>query len=144
VNATPAPDTDAALVLGMASTALPFARSPEAEAERWLRILRLHGRAGFALQALGVSEAPLEPSTGEQGARPAQTREDRDVIAAVTDAAARLARERGARALGTSDVLLAVMEVYGADFERVLRAHGTDRDEVLERIGADMNGAPEA
>jgi hypothetical protein len=37
--------------------------------------------------------------------------------------------------VGTSEVLLAVMEVYGEDFDRVLRAHGTDRDEVLERLG---------
>ncbi len=31
---------------------------------------------------------------------------------------------------------MAVMDVYGADFERVLRAHGTDRDEVIERLAA--------
>ncbi|HEY5194817.1 MAG TPA: hypothetical protein VIJ39_13245 [Solirubrobacteraceae bacterium] len=30
---------------------------------------------------------------------------------------------------------MAVMHFYGADFDRVLRAHGTDRDEVIERLG---------
>jgi hypothetical protein len=38
--------------------------------------------------------------------------------------------------VGTTEVLLAVMEVYGEDFDRVLAAHGTDRDEVLARLGA--------
>src|ERR1019366_7136527 len=42
---------DAAMVLGIASTAMPFARTREEEAERWLRVLRLHGEVGIALQA---------------------------------------------------------------------------------------------
>ncbi len=70
------PDLDSALVLGMASTAIPFARSREEEAERWLRILRLHGEAGAALQALGVSEAPLEAPSVHEEERPAPTGED--------------------------------------------------------------------
>ena len=135
MNARPAPDLDAAMVLGMASTAIPFARSRASEAERWLRILRLHGEAGTALQALGVSEAPLEgvperPDPADGGERP-----DRgNVVASVGDTAAGLARDRGAPAVATRDILRAVMEVYGSDFSRVLRAHGTDRDEVLERL----------
>jgi hypothetical protein len=32
------------------------------------------------------------------------------------------------------------MEVYGADFDHVLRVHGTDRDEVLGRLGVTMSG----
>jgi|SRR5271166_1347436 len=136
MTAHPAPDTDAAMVLGMASTAMPFARSPEAEAERWLRILRLHGEAGTALQALGVSEAPLELTVEDATGEPAGSVErDRDVVAAVGESAARVASERGARTVGTRDVLVAVMDVYGADFDRVLRVHGSDRDEVLERLG---------
>jgi len=135
MNARPAPDLDAALVLGMASTAIPFARSRASEAERWLRILRLHGQAGTALQAVGVSETPLEESS--QGADPADggERADRgDVVASVGDAAAGLARDRGAQALATRDILLAVMDVYGSDFSALLHAYGTDRDEVLERL----------
>lgn len=135
MNDHPSPDLDAAMVLGMASTAIPFARSREAEAERWLRILRLHGEAGAALQALGVSEAPLEGS-GEADASPGEQPDGGDVVARVGERAARAAGRRGASAVGTSDVLMAVMEVYGTEFNHVLRAHGTDRDEVLERLEA--------
>ena len=31
---------------------------------------------------------------------------------------------------------MAVMEVYGTVFERALHAHGTDANEVLERLAA--------
>ena len=140
MNAQPTPDTDTAMVLGIASTALPFARSPEAEAERWLRILRMHGEAGTALQSLGVSEAPLE--AGALRDAPAGSLADAgergDVIEMVSENAARVASSRGAESVGAGDVLVAVMHVYGGDFDRVLRIHGTDRDEVLERLGIAM------
>jgi hypothetical protein len=127
------------MVLGIASTAMPFARTPEAQAERWLRVLRLHGQAGVALQALGVGEGPLRaPAEGRAGsaAVPAVDRgDDRDMVAQVTAHARRIAEERGAAGVSTSDVLLAVMRVYGAYFDRVLQAYGTDREEVLERLG---------
>lgn len=142
MQASLSPDTDSAIVLGMASTAMAFAASPEAEAERWLRILRLHGRAGVALQALGVSEAPLEAGDApDAGQRPDPARAaGLDVVAAVTERAVATAGRRGARAVDTSDVLVAVMDVYGEDFDRVLRMHGTDRREVLERLGAERPG----
>jgi len=128
-----APDLDAALVLGMASTAIPFARSREAEAERWLRILRLQGEAGATLQALGVSEAPLEEFDDDEEDS-ASTAAVEDVVARVGEAAAVTAARRSAPCFGTNDVLVAVIDVYGSDFDHVLRAHGTDRDEVLARI----------
>jgi len=134
----PTPGIDAAMVLGMASTAIPFARSREAEAERWLRILRLHGEAGAVLQALGVSEAPLEPVEEGQVRPSGADPQSSDVVAAVSEAAIQSAEQRGARHVGTDDVLLAVMDIYGDDFNRVLRVHGTDRDEVLERLHAEM------
>jgi len=126
------PDLDSALVLGMASTAIPFARSREEEAERWLRILRLHGEAGAALQALGVSEAPLEGPNLHEDERPPVGGED--VVARVGEVAAAAAGRRHAPCFTTTDVLLAVIDVYGQDFNEVLRAHGTDRQEVLERL----------
>jgi hypothetical protein len=136
VSSRPVLAPDAAIALGIASTAMPFARTPEAEAERWLRVLRLHGRVGIALQALGVSEEPLpgEPASADRE-RAGAVGGARDAVARVTEHAVRIAGERRAHALATTDVLMAVMHVYGEDFDRVLRVHGTDRDEVLERLG---------
>jgi hypothetical protein len=129
-----APDTE--MVLGIASTAMPFARTPEDAAERWLRILRLHGEVGAALRALGVTEGPLSPpGEGDRDRGGRSVVDDRDAIARVTDYAVRVANERGADGVATTDVLMAVMHVYGADFDRVLQAHGTNRDEVIERLG---------
>jgi hypothetical protein len=133
---------DAAMALGIASTAMPFARTREDEAERWLRVLRLHGQVGIALQALGVSEMPLttraerarasaSSSTTSAGAGGGED----DTVARVTEQAIRIAGERDAPALTTTDVLMAVMRVYGDDFDRVLRVHGAEREEVLERLG---------
>lgn len=125
------------MVLGIASTAMPFARTPEAEAERWLRILRLHGEVGIALQALGVSEGSLQvqsEDTNRARTAPASV-DDRDVVAQITQDALHIASWRGAAGVATTDVLMAVMHFYGADFDRVLRAHGTDRNEVIERLG---------
>jgi hypothetical protein len=141
---------DAAIVLGFASTAMPFARTPEAEAERWLRILRVHGDVGLLLQALGVSDeslaAPDEeprssaeaPSTVEEGSGA-----DRDAVADVALEATRLAGRRGSATIATADVLMAVMQVYGEDFDRVLRAHRTDREAVLELLGV-AGASPDA
>ncbi len=131
--------SDAAIVLGIASTAMPFTRTPEDEAERWLRVLRLSGDVGAALQALGVSEGrPFQdPEEGGDrayaGAGGAATH---DAVEQVTEQAARIARERDSAEIGTTDVLMAVMCVYGAEFDRVLRAHGVDRDDLIEQVGA--------
>jgi hypothetical protein len=142
-GATIAPD--AAMVLGIASTAMPFARTPQAEAERWLRVLRLHGEAGAALQALGVSEGPLLESDEEvhddRRALDAPA-EDFDPVGRVSEHAAGIAGRRGAGAVATSDVLLAVMDVYGTAFDSVLQTHGTDRNEVLERLRASPPETP--
>jgi hypothetical protein len=136
VNTEPALAPDAAIVLGIASTAMPFARTPEAEAERWLRVLRAHGEAGIALQALGVSEGSLRAAGEDSGhERSGAARvDDCDAVAQVTEHAVHIASRRGAGGVATTDVLMAVMQVYGADFDRVLRAHGTDSAEVIERL----------
>ena len=132
----PALSPDAALVLGLAATAVPFADSRTAEAERWLRVLRLHGDAGRELSALGVGEAPLveiAPTTdAETGARGAEA------VASVSRSATRLAADRGAAMVSTGDLLAGVLVVYGADFDRVLEAHGSDCGELIAHL--DMNG----
>src|SRR5581483_6573194 len=130
--------TDAAMALGLASTAMPFASSRRAEALRWLRILRLHGEAARVLCALGVGEAPLGDSAHSEVSEPAadDERDSRDAVGAVSELAVRLARKRAASTVGTGDILLAAMRFYGPDFDRVLAAHGTDRDEVIARLAA--------
>jgi hypothetical protein len=139
MNDGPVLAPDAAMVLGIASTAMPFARTAEDEAERWLRLLRLHGETGAALQALGVSEVPLPELDGAHHEHVRGEATDGDAVARVTEHVVRIAGERGTSGVDTTDVLIAVMEVYGEDFDRVLLAHGTDRDEVLERLGARMS-----
>jgi ATP-dependent Clp protease ATP-binding subunit ClpA len=134
-----APET--AMALGIAATAMPFARTTEAEAERWLWVLRIHGDSGVALQALGVGEASLEEphdAAAQQRADPGKD-DEQGAIGRVTERAVHLASQRSSDTVETTDVLLAVMDVYGEDFDRVLRAHGTDRDEVLERLAAQQH-----
>jgi anti-sigma B factor antagonist len=134
--ARPGLSSDAALVLGLAATAVPFADSRTAEAERWLRVLRLHGDAGRELSALGLGEAPLTAivtgASPEPGPRGAQA------VASVIECATRLASERGARSVGTGDLLAGVLTVYGADFDRVLEAYGSDCCELIDHL--DVNG----
>lgn len=128
---------DAEIVLGIASTAMPFARTREDEVERWLRLLRLHGQVGAALQALGVSEGALPDEAGAAHESHGDAGGVHDAVALVSEQAVRVAAQRDASAIATTDVLLAVMSVYGDDFDRALRAHGIDSDEVLGRLGLD-------
>jgi hypothetical protein len=138
MNAGPVLAPDAAMVLGIASTAIPFARTREDEAERWLRVLRLHGEVGIALQGLGVSEVNLDADADADADRE-RTPTASGSSDAVVEHAARVAERRGAPGVTTTDVLIGVMHVYGDVFDRVLRAHGTDHDEVLQRLGIDSS-----
>ncbi|HTX10106.1 MAG TPA: STAS domain-containing protein [Solirubrobacteraceae bacterium] len=127
--------TDAAMAVGLASTAMPFATSRRAEALRWLRILRLNGEAARVLDALGVGEAPV--ADGEEAeAGPSSSHGDGDSVATITNLAVSIARTRGATAVGTGDILVAVIQFYSPDFDVVLEAHGTDRDEIIGRLVA--------
>jgi hypothetical protein len=133
---TPTLSRDAAMVLGLAGTALPFARTQEDEVERWLRVLRLHGDVATSLQSVGIGEAALQRphkpvSSPGIGREPNGT----DAVDLVTERAGRIAAEHGgAASVTTTDVLRAVMDVYGEDFDRVVESYGTDRAEVLERL----------
>lgn len=134
-SASPPLTADAALLLGIASTAMPFAQSDEDQVERWLRVLRRHGEAGVVLASLGLSEARLHEPQHEPDDEHADT--DRsDAVALVTVHAGRIASQRRAAKIATTDVLLAAMHVYGATFDRVLAAHGADIEQVAARVAA--------
>jgi hypothetical protein len=129
---------DAAIVLALADTSVPFAGSPEDEAERWVRVMRLHGWVGAALQSLGVGEAPLE-TTAHQPIRLLRRRPaGENVVETVTDEAHSLAVARGAGAVCTVDVLFALFATYGKTFDRALYVRGTSREELIERLPANV------
>ena len=133
---------DAAIVLALADTAVPFAVSPEDEAERWVRVLRLHGIVGTALQSLGVGEAPLETAAQPASVRLLRRRPlGEDVVQMVTDEARNFARVRSASAVATVDVLFALFVVYGKPFDRALYVRGTTREELIERLPAEVQAA---
>ena len=124
---------DAALVVALAGTAIPFAHSAEDEAERWLRAMRLHGDVGKLMQALGVGESPLASDAEPQA--PHSTPFGEDVLERVNSCAANHASERKADTVSTSDLLLGVIDVYGELFERVLYVRGTSSKELIEHLG---------
>ena len=128
---------DAALVVALAGTAIPFAHSAEDEAERWLRAMRLHGQVGSTLQALGVGEAPLMTGTEhDHSAGQGTPNMGPDVLDDVTHRAMEFAATREAENVGTTDILFAVLDVYGKLFDRALYMRGTSRDELVERLTA--------
>jgi hypothetical protein len=135
---------DAALVTALAGTAMAFSHCAEDEAERWLRALRLHGQVGSALQALGVGEAPLESDAADDVcAQPtAQPPLGEPALDRTVREAERRALERRAEAVGTADLLLALLDVYGDPLDHALELRGATRDEVIERLAA-MGDHPE-
>src|SRR5207237_8368741 len=103
---------DAAIVLALADTAVPFACSIEDEAERWVRVLRLHGQVGRALQALGVGEAPPETAPQPRAVRLLQRRPNgENIVEMIADRARELARFRRADVISTVDVLFGVLDM---------------------------------
>jgi ATP-dependent Clp protease ATP-binding subunit ClpA len=126
---------DATLVTALAATAMPFAGSGEAQAETWIRTLRLHGRVGAAMQALGVGEAPLRAEYDLDGTpRPATSPPQGDVARQVVARSQELANAEGSDFTGTTHVLTALFEVYGDVFERALELHGATRTELEQRL----------
>jgi hypothetical protein len=131
---------DSALVLALAGTAIRFADSPESEAEHWLRILRMHGEVGTAMQALGVGEKPLDPSERLPGSGAQRFRRGGgNMVQLARTRAAENAARRGSDLVGTVDVLEAVAGIYGSFFDDVLYARGATLEELRERLA----GAPD-
>ncbi len=54
----------------------------------------------------------------------------------MTRRAAELATARHAEAIGTADLLFAVMDAYGKLFDRALYLRGTSREELTERLSS--------
>ncbi len=133
----------ATLVLMLAGGAMPFAGSAEDEAQRWLRVLRLHGDAGRALQALGVGEQPLveelpSPERETVGSA-ACARKDalgRRAVPVVVAAARRCATGRSMGWVGTPELLVAVIQAYGELFTEELHTRGTSAGELLECVAS--------
>jgi hypothetical protein len=126
---------DATLVAALAGTAMPFAGSAEAQAESWIRTLRLHGHVGTALQALGVGEAPLRAEYDIEGnPRPATAAPEGDVAGRVVARAHELAVADGSDSTGTAHLLRALFDIYGDVMERALELHGASRLEVEQRL----------
>ena len=119
----PSLDRSTGLVLGLATTAMPFAGSADEQAERWLRLLRSYGSAALVLAALGIREHPLE---AEPQRVEAPVGESEDTAGRVAEQARREAAGRGAQRVETTDVLAGVLTVYGRAFERVLHRHGCE------------------
>jgi len=126
---------DAALVAALAGTAMPFAQSGEDQAERWLRAIRLHGRVGEAMQALGIGEAPLM-TRAEPRAERETTAPPGDVAERAVAIASALAAKRNASCVGTLDLLFALFEIYGGLIDRALYLRGASKDELLARLAA--------
>lgn len=121
----------AALVLALAGTAMGYSHCAEDEAERWLRALRMHGRVGQALQALGVGESQL--MTGSE-TRPGRRPLGPAVVDEVTALAQDYALRRGGLTVGSVELLFALMELYDRPLDRALYLRGTSREELLERL----------
>ena len=126
----------------LAGTAMPFARSAADEAERWLRVLRLHGQVGSVLQALGVGEAPLVTETEHERSSADGPPRGPENLEEVTRRATEVAAAREADTVGTPDLLYAVFDVYGDLFDRALYMRGTSRDELVERLSS-AAGSPQ-
>jgi hypothetical protein len=122
---------DAITVTALAGTALAYASSVDDEVERWLRALCQYGEAGMALSALGIDE---NRPGGESPAPADALPDDEDRVASVLTSAEEFALQRGVRTVGTVDLLLAVMRVYGQSFDNALAARETDRAELVEHL----------
>jgi hypothetical protein len=87
------------------------------------------------LQAVGVGEAPLDVERAQPCERPPVTPPlgEAALERTISDAEHR-ATARGAAAVGTVELLGAVLDVYSAPIDRALTVRGASRAEVLERL----------
>jgi anti-sigma B factor antagonist len=141
--AEPELSPDAAIVIGLAATALPFAESSADELRRWVRILSLQGEAGRALQRVGVTDVDVELPAAH-AADPVGPDAHPDALTRITHAATAIAVDREAATVSTVDLLLAVMMVYGDAFDRELKSHGTSSTDLIECLATSGDPAEAA
>lgn len=134
VPSSPGLSGDAALVVGLAATAMPFAHTAEDQAESWLRTLRLHGTVGSALSALGMSEEPLVARSVPRSESVGTPVPEGDVMERVVRSAMEFTIARGGETTGTGDLLFALFDVYGRTMDRALFMHGLARSQVFEAL----------
>jgi anti-anti-sigma factor len=126
---------DAATVVGLVSTAMPFAAGPVDQVERWLKVLSRNGDAGFVLDAAGIRDRAGGNSERPSGsAASAPLGPDVDPVDAVTAYANHAVRSRGETTTRSTDLLEAVRDLYGDVFEEVLRRHTAEPEGALERL----------
>jgi anti-anti-sigma factor len=126
---------DAATVVGLVSTAMPFASGPVDQVERWLKVLSRNGDAGFVLDAAGIrdrSSGDSETRSGSGWSAPLPL--DGDPVGAITAYANRAVRSRGGTTTRSTDLLEAVRDLYGDVFEEVLCRHSAEPEGALERL----------
>jgi hypothetical protein len=131
---------EAAALLALAETTIDSAVSRPDEAERWLRLLRHHGRVGAALKALSVRKGQLVTRAEPRASRARARRVS--AVAPVADNAVDFARQRGAAAMTTVDVLFAVIACYGQLFDRALYGANTSREALIAELRGER--APQA
>lgn len=114
---------------------MPFSNSAEAQAESWIRTLRLHGRVGSAMQALGVGEAPLRAEYDLEGnPHPTTPAPEGDVAERVVARGHKLAVESDSDSTCTTHIFGALLEVYGHVMHRALELHGASAAELQQRL----------
>lgn len=126
------------IALELAETTVPFARSREGEAERWLRVLRRLERTGEALAALGVKDGPLESPAEAR----VQAERENGSVWEVAERSAMYARARGGDVVGTIDLLFGVLGVYGKDFTKALYRAGVARELLLDHLTMQVDEHP--
>ena len=130
----PAWTGEAAAVMALAEFGVAYASGPAEEAEHWLRALRREGSVGRALGDLGFPESQLRAQ-----AEPVRSARSLEAVEAVAAKAKLLARHRGASEVTTSDILFAVLAMYGGLADRSLYSRGIAREDLLSLLA---EGAP--
>lgn len=88
------------------------------------------------LQRLAIGEAPLTPPHEPQDSDAGRPRE---TLAAITMTASACAAQRAMPAIGTLDILVAVMRHYPEAFERALNSRGSDHWELVEGLASSLH-----